>query len=374
MKTSSQNHFISSISHELKNQLAGILSLSEMIKDEFFGQFGDERYKKEYLEAAADINNVANDMLEFVNDLMDAQDNQGEYFTINKEEVDIDSLIKRVIRVNQPYALSKNINIVFDDNQNVMLNEVKHLVKSEEILRCTQDDRNNAQDDRNNVQDDNSNTQDDNLLQIFLDPKRTKQILTNLISNSIKYSPRNTTITISTRIIEESQTANNKTTADNKTINNRTANNKKLIIFICDQGIGMSKEQIKMALDGKGAQIDKSVLENITEDDVLENHHYQTHTTQEPITQEQTQSHEQTQHHKQACTTNQTRSQEKTQCKTYLQNNLQTHNLAYNQLLFNSHGIGMPLVKQLVEAQNGTMEIISELGFGTKVVLGFGIS
>jgi CRISPR/Cas system endoribonuclease Cas6 (RAMP superfamily) len=32
----------------------------------------------------------------------------------------------------------------------------------------------------------------------------------------------------------------------------------------------------------------------------------------------------------------------------------------------------MPLVKQLVEAQNGTMEIISELGFGTKVVLGFG--
>jgi signal transduction histidine kinase len=288
MSSQYQTHFISSISHELKNQLAGILSLSEMIKGEFFGRFGDEKHKKEYLEAAADINNVANDMLEFVNDLMDVEENQLTQFTIKKEQVDIASLIKKVIKLNQPYALSKNIQIVFGDNG-------KNLLSS---------------------------------LQIFLDTKRTKQILTNLISNSIKYSPKNTTITIGIKIIEE----------------DKTTNNNKLIISICDQGIGMNDEQIKMALDGKGAQIDKFFMQN-KPDDKSENHHYQTHTTQKPTTTNQTQSHEQT--------------QSQTQWPTY------------NQLLFNSHGIGMPLVKQLVEAQNGTMEIKSKIGSGTKINLYF---
>jgi hypothetical protein len=37
-----------------------------------------------------------------------------------------------------------------------------------------------------------------------------------------------------------------------------------------------------------------------------------------------------------------------------------------------SHGIGMPLVKKLVELQNGTMDILSEIGKGTEVVLNFG--
>ncbi len=66
-------------------------------------------------------------------------------------------------------------------------------------------------------------------------------------------------------------------------------------------------------IDGQGAKIDKSAIMN---------HHYQT------------------QHH--------------------------------DQTQIDSHGIGMPLVKRLVELQNGTMEILSEIGRGTKVVLAFG--
>ena len=36
-----------------------------------------------------------------------------------------------------------------------------------------------------------------------------------------------------------------------------------------------------------------------------------------------------------------------------------------------SHGIGLPLVKKLVEDQNGTIDIKSQLGIGTEVVLKF---
>jgi signal transduction histidine kinase len=231
-----QPQFLTSISHELKNQLAGILSLSEMIKEEFFGKFDDVRHKREYIEAATDINNVANDMLEFVNDLMDVEQNQSGDFSVEMQEVDIAFLIKKVVKVNLLYAVTNNIKIIFDNEQN-------------------------------------------NLPKLFIDPRRTKQILTNLISNSVKYSLKNTTIDIVIKI----------------------ENNHKLIISVQDQGIGMTKEQIQMALSGEGSKIDKSSLN-------------------QPI---------------------------------------------------DSHGIGMPLVKKLVEAQNGTIEIKSQLGVGTEVLLSF---
>jgi len=260
---STQPQFLTSISHELKNQIAGILSLSEMIKEEFFGKF-DDTHKREYIEAATDINNVANDMLEFVNDLMDIEQNQSGDFSIEMQEVDIAFLIKRVVKINQPYALTKNIKILFDDNQNSLSQFPKPL----------------------------------------LDPRRTKQILTNLISNSVKYSQENTTITISVQI-------------DNQNTK------KQLTISIHDQGIGMTKQQIKMALEGEGVKIDKSAL--------TKNHHYQTQT------------------------------------------NSQKSSLCHNQTQIDSHGIGMPLVKKLVELQGGIVNIKSELGAGTEVLLEFRI-
>jgi len=263
---STQPQFLTSISHELKNQIAGILSLSEMIKEEFFGKFDDARHKREYIEAATDINNVANDMLEFVNDLMDIEQNQSGDFSIEMQEVDIVFLIKRVVKINQPYALTKNIKILFDDNQNSLSQFPK----------------------------------------LLLDPRRTKQILTNLISNSVKYSQENTTITISVQI-------------DNQNTK------KQLTISIHDQGIGMTKQQIKMALEGEGVKIDKSAL--------TKNHHYQTH------------------NHNQA--------------------NNHTSNPSHTQTQIDSHGIGMPLVKKLVELQNGEMSILSKVGSGTEITLNF---
>jgi signal transduction histidine kinase len=252
---STQPQFLTSISHELKNQIVPIFSLSEMIKDQFFGKIDDVKNKKEYLEAAEDIHNAAQEMLEFLNDLMDMAFSESGDFSVNLENVDLANLIERSIKINKDLALRKNIQIVFNRGQSSLPN-------------------------------------------ITLDPRRTKQILINLISNSVKYSPENTTITINTRI----------------------ENNNKLTISIQDQGIGMNTEQIQMALDGKGTQIDKSALKN---------HHYQT------------------QHHK------------------------QTHSHKQTQTQIDSHGIGMPLVKKLVELQNGEMKILSKIEEGTEIILCF---
>jgi two-component system cell cycle sensor histidine kinase PleC len=261
-----QSQFISSISHELKNQLVGIISLSEVIKDELYGRL-DENHKKEYLEAASDINKVSNEMMEFINDLMDPNQNQSGDFSINLEKVDVAAAIRYAIKINLNLAIQKQIKIEFN--------------------------------------------QTSALPRINLDPRRTKQVFINLISNAVKYSKEGTTININHDIKKaESKDVQLDTTAEPSDVAIRTccqtsglSHKDQLIISIKDQGIGMNEKEIEMALAGDGKKIDKSIL-------------------QSPL---------------------------------------------------DSHGIGMPLVKRLVELQGVSMEIKSELGSGTEVLLKFNI-
>jgi two-component system cell cycle sensor histidine kinase PleC len=220
-----------------------------MIKDQFFGNIEDASHKQKYLSAAQDIHNVAQDMLELLEDLMDIS--CGDDFKIKLEDLtisDIEQLAKRAIRLNRDFAIRKNIEIILTCQTENLSKD--HLAKT-------------------------------NKLKIKLDSRRIKQILINLISNSVKYSQPGTKI-----IVNIAQ------------INNRLA------IDIKDQGIGMNEEQIKMALGGKGMQIDKSIVAN-------------------------------------------------------------------NQNQINSHGIGVPLVKRLVELQQGEMQINSVPKKGTQIVLNF---
>ena len=80
---------------------------------------------------------------------------------------------------------------------------------------------------------------EENLPKIKFDQKRLKQILMNLVGNSIKYSNQNTIIEVSCYYLKD--------------IN-------EVKVSIKDQGIGMTSEEIKMALNGKGTEIEKAGL------------------------------------------------------------------------------------------------------------------
>ncbi len=243
-KLSSENHnkdqFLATVAHEMRNQVGLIVSISDFMKSVPRSKFQDS----EYLEFTSDIYNVAREVMEFVNDLMDVNQSESGKFSIKMdEEIDIINIIKRSIKLNYGLSSKRNIQIQFN-------NQIK-------------------------------------VSNINLDQRRMKQILANLISNALKYSKEDSIVTID---------------AKEETIDNNSLDSKKqIIISVKDQGIGMSENDIKMALSGEGTKIVKSSLGKDID----------------------------------------------------------------------SHGIGLPLVKQLVEMQKGEMEIESQINQGTEIKIKF---
>ncbi len=112
------------------------------------------------------------------------------------------------------------------------------------------------------------------IINVECDVRRLKQILNNIISNAVKYSNPNSVVILQISLTKD-----------------------EVCIATIDQGIGMSEEEIKMALFGNGEEIIKSGLNKV----------------------------------------------------------------------FDSHGLGMPIIKKLIELHKGRLEINSSKGFGTEV-------
>lgn len=229
----SEQDFLNSIIHELKNPLNVIIGFSQILRDERDYKIS-EIERKEYLD---DISKSASDLNEIIHDLLDVGRTSFDNFSVNlSNEIDVGDLVKRAVKLNRDYAMRRNIKL------------------ESEIAP--------------------------NLGGIKLDEKRIKQILANLISNSVKYSFENTAIkVVAQNIVEKNQ--------------------KYLQISVIDQGFGMTQDQIKIAFEK-----------------------YQTITNP-------------------------------------------------NSGRIDSFGLGLPIVKQLVEAQNGKIEIKSELNKGTEVIIKF---
>jgi two-component system cell cycle sensor histidine kinase PleC len=231
---SNPSEFLSAIIHELKNPLNAIIGFSEILKQEVRDPKAVEEcadYAQEINQAAIDLNDIVHDLLE-----VNSATLSGNFSVDLSEEIDIRNLIKRSVKLNYDYSLKKGVTL------------------KAEIT--------------------------DDISTIKLDMKRMKQILTNLISNAIKYSPKKTETKISVKNIFE----------DNK---------KYLQISVTDQGFGMTEEQIHLAFQK-----------------------YQT--IQNP-----------------------------------------------NSGTVDSFGLGLPITKQLVELQNGKIEVSSQPNQGTEMKLTF---
>lgn len=176
-----KTEFLSATAHELRSPLNSIIGMSEVIKTRMFG----DNIEK-YAEYAGDIEQSGHELLEFISDLIDLSKTEGGNFALDNEEwLDVPHIIQRAVKLNISRASKARITI----NTHV----------------------------------------EDALPKLFADGRRMRQILVNLISNSIKYSPQNTVITISA-IIQDNRMA----------------------ISVEDQGFGMDEQQIATALQKWG--------------------------------------------------------------------------------------------------------------------------
>jgi signal transduction histidine kinase len=180
-----------------------------------------------------------------VNDLLDVGAIASGNFSVDlSRDIDIGDVLKRAMRINHDYALKRNVSLKLEISDDVKL--------------------------------------------MKLDEKRMKQVLTNLISNAVKYSPKQSEVKIICRNV-----------APHPLLASSKPNPEFLEILVIDQGFGMNEEQIKTAFEK-----------------------YQT--IQNP-----------------------------------------------NSGTVDSFGLGLPITKQLVELQNGSLEVKSELEVGTKIKLKF---
>lgn len=152
----SKDEFIWLVSHELKTPLTSIANCVEMLLSEEFKLSNEERNK--YLniigEETARLNRL-------INNVLDITRMEAGTLPFNFRKVDILSLAERTVIQHQPEARKNGLQIKFKANPSA------------------------------------------DLLNVYADPDRIKQVLSNLINNAIKFTPSGGRITVSVDLITE---------------------------------------------------------------------------------------------------------------------------------------------------------------------------
>ena len=169
----SKSEFLANMSHELRTPLNAINGFSDIMKKEMFGPLGDPRYK-EYVN---DILFSGQHLLSLINDILDMSKIEAGKMTLNTEALQMSDMISQVIRIVRGRADENRLKLVYED----------------QIMP-----------------------------EIEADPRAVKQILLNLATNAIKFTPEGGVVTIAV----ESKSAG-------------------LIIRVSDTGIGISEEDIE---------------------------------------------------------------------------------------------------------------------------------
>jgi len=169
----SKSEFLANMSHELRTPLNAINGFSDIMKKELFGPLGDPRYA-EYVN---DILFSGQHLLSLINDILDMSKIEAGKMTLNTEAMQMNDMVAQVIRIVRGRADENRLRLVYED---ITLPEIE------------------------------------------ADPRAVKQILLNLTTNAIKFTPEGGVVTLAV----EPKSAG-------------------LIIRVSDTGIGISKEDIE---------------------------------------------------------------------------------------------------------------------------------
>ncbi len=133
--------FLANMSHELRTPLNAIIGFSDMMINQTLGPIGNDHYR-EYL---GDIHFSANHLLAIINGVLDMSKIEAGKMKLDEEPVDIVGLIESVRRIMVARSMEKDINLT---------------IETEGVVP-----------------------------RLSIDERLIRQVLINLVTNSIKFSP-----------------------------------------------------------------------------------------------------------------------------------------------------------------------------------------
>ena len=228
-----KSDFLSSTAHEFKNIIASIVGISEIIKSNFIAK---SESKNHYFTSDEIRENK-----EFLDDIIKLSD-------------EISSFIYDVIDVNQ--AATGNFKI--EESETVDIRDI--VLKSVKLLKIR------AIKNKKHIVTQFSKGLDTNFNINNLDPRRIKQILVNILSNSIKYAKDNSRIEVKIEaldkevsdLLRDSLVQNIRQNQDLDKLHKKhlmeiiNKGRPRVIITIKDYGGGMSEEELKVAMEKYG--------------------------------------------------------------------------------------------------------------------------
>jgi two-component system cell cycle sensor histidine kinase PleC len=169
----SKSEFLANMSHELRTPLNAINGFSDIMQKEMFGPLGDPRYK----EYVSDILFSGQHLLSLINDILDMSKIEAGKMNLSTEAMIMDEMVTQVLRIVRGRAEENRLKLVYDE------------IETPEIEA---------------------------------DPRMVKQILLNLVTNAIKFTPEGGVVSV-----------------------NVTVKSAGLIVSVSDTGIGISQEDIE---------------------------------------------------------------------------------------------------------------------------------
>ncbi len=181
-----KSEFLANMSHELRTPLNAIIGFSEVIKKGMFGPLSAR-----YCSYGGDIHESGTHLLNLINEILDLSKLEAGHFELHEENVDIASVIQTSRRLVEPLA----------EKGKVQLSEAA----------------------------------ENDLPLIRADERRIRQVLINILSNAVKFTPEGGQVRVQSSLRSDG-----------------------LIIVVSDTGIGIAPGEIPKAMEPFG-QIDSKI-------------------------------------------------------------------------------------------------------------------
>lgn len=179
LANASKSQFLANMSHELRTPLNAIIGFSEVMNGELFGPMENERYK----DYVGDIHKSSSHLLSLINDILDLSKIEADRYELYEEELDVLDVVASCERMMRHRADEAGVNLTV--------------------------------------------TVEDGMPLLSADKRALRQILLNLVSNAVKFTPQGGSIELAAFMEPDHRMA----------------------FRVADTGIGMEKKDIPVAFE-----------------------------------------------------------------------------------------------------------------------------